>query len=158
METPKYRDITVPYCNGSGLDLGSGGEPVVPWAFQVDKWRHPGVHYVWDVTNLLFQPGTFDFVYASHVLEDFENWKDVFDYWVTLVKPGGHLIILVPDRERFRAAVEAGQPDNLDHRHEFELGELSAVASDNGLKVLQESHGQTSPNDYTIIFIAQKCT
>src|SRR5437867_3001774 len=35
-ETAKHRHLTIRYCQGCGLDLGSGGDPIVPWAISVD--------------------------------------------------------------------------------------------------------------------------
>lgn len=125
-----------PYLGGLGLDLGAGPDPVAPNGLRVDI-RHQYAHVVADATNLVgFRSGTFDWVFASHLLEDFAEWHPVLAEWIRLVRPGGHLMVAVPDHERFRAAVAAGQPDNLDHKHEAEPGELERYFAGCGLEVV----------------------
>ena len=45
-ETSKHRDKIAPFCTGYGLDIGFGGDPVVPTAIRLDLPRqnqhHPG--------------------------------------------------------------------------------------------------------------------
>lgn len=168
-ETSRCRHITAPYCQGNGVDLGSGGDPVVPWAIQVDlpneefaQYRGGGseyrgldrsVHWQGDATRLPFRDETLDFVYSSHLLEDFYTWVGVLKEWLRVLKIGGHLIIMVPDRERFRAAVAGGQPDNLAHRHEFEVGELTSLLEDQVGVVIDRLEPADS---YNILFIGRK--
>lgn len=159
METPRYRHLVENYCKGPGLDLGSGGIGVTPWALQVDKIRLPDIHMVWDLNGRLpFPHSIFNFVYSSHCLEDFKEWKHIVLGWFQLVRRFGHLIIIVPDKERFRQAVANGQPDNLDHQHEFAPGELSDLFNRQAppAKLIRDSFTDVSPNDYSILFIAQK--
>jgi predicted SAM-dependent methyltransferase len=122
-ETAKTRHIVAPYCTGNGVDLGSGGEPIVPWAIQFDLHRHckhplPPVQFVHSAVSLPFRDAILDFVYASHILEDFKDWDPLLLEWVRVLKPGGHLIIQVPHHLRYRDAVSKGQPDNKAHQHE----------------------------------------
>lgn len=141
-ETSRCRSITAPYCQGNGVDLGSGGDPVVPWAIQIDlpiedffaygggrTQINPIIQWRGDARQLPFQDQTLDFVYSSHLLEDFEDWRTPLDEWSRVLKAGGHLIIMIPDHERFRAAVAGGQPDNLAHKHEGKVGELTEMLS-----------------------------
>lgn len=150
--------------------MGSGGDPVVPWAIQVDlpleqfqayghahaethpiQWRGSGF-------NLPFKDGVLDWAFNSHVAEDFANWSEFLEEQVRVVKHGGFLIVMVPDRERFREAVANGQGDNLSHKHEFYVGELTEWAKKRGgLHVIFDKLTLTrGPRDYNILFVAQK--
>jgi SAM-dependent methyltransferase len=165
-ETSKYRHLTVTHCGGNGIDIGSGGDPVVPWAISIDlpsedyhrynAGTRPenAIHLNCDARILPFKDKTLDFVYSSHLLEDFHDWKPVLQEWGRVLKPGGFIVILVPDRERWRAAVDAGQPPNCAHRHEGSVGELSRYFK--GWNVIRDSLTNLSDTDYSILFIATK--
>jgi predicted SAM-dependent methyltransferase len=166
-ETSKYRHLTVPYCQGAGVDIGSAGDPVVPWAIQIDLEQPycpligPGpIHLKGDGRRLdWFDDQSLDFVYSSHLIEDFEadSWGRVLREWDRVLKSGGHLIILAPEAERWRAALAVGQPPNEAHRHEPHEGELT-----DALEVQTYSEYQVvmdacpEPDDYGIVFIAKK--
>lgn len=168
-ETAKYRHLTAPYCLGNGVDIGSQGDPVVPWAISVDlppsefatycngSKPENAIHWGGDCRNLPFKDGTLDFVYSSHLLEDFEDWIPCLKEWIRVLKLGGNLVILIPDRELFLAAIAAGQPPNCAHRHEGRVGELTrAVRPLWKMKVLLDSLTNSYPGDYTILFVAKK--
>jgi SAM-dependent methyltransferase len=169
-ETAACRHITAAFCQGNGCDVGSGGDPVVPWAIQVDlpddKFKEYGhahdetrpIQYRGNARDLPFKDGTMDWLMASHLIEDFEDWPVVLEEFTRVLKHGGNLIIMVPDRERFRAAVAAGQGDNLSHRHEFHVGELSEWArSRGGFEVIFDQLTLVRGiKDYNILFVAKK--
>lgn len=150
--------------------MGSGGDPVVPWAIQVDlpedafnnyghvnEITHP-IQWRGNCRDLPFKDGVLDWVYSSHLVEDFEDWPVVLAEFVRVLKHGGNLIIMVPDRERFRARVAAGQGDNLAHKHEFRVGELTEWAHSRGdLRVMFDQLTLTTGlDDYNILFVAKK--
>ena len=99
------------YCRGLGFDLGPGSNRLSPTVLCSDWYPHPeGIDLVWNCVHeggrypFPFSNNTFDFVFASHVIEDFaldEIWW-VFDELLRMVKVGGYFIILVPDMERGR--------------------------------------------------------
>jgi predicted SAM-dependent methyltransferase len=167
-ETRKWRHLTAPYCQGAGVDLGSGGDPVVPTAISVDlppeefnaylavDFQRGPMHLRGDARKLhWFADGVLDYVYSSHLLEDFplEEWSAILREWCRVVRPGGYLVLLLPERERFRAAVAAGQPDNVAHRHEPVAGELSRLFTGMpGWAVLEDR--LADERDYSLIFIA----
>lgn len=158
-ETIYRRHLTVPYCNGNGVDIGSGGSPVVPWAIQVENCNDSRIdnhliNYIGDALNLPFKDQTLDFVYASHLLEDFLDWKPVLDEWNRVLKSGGHIIIMVPDHIIFRKCVENGQDDNLAHQHESYAGELTDFYSKNYTNFNIVCDYIT--DSYNILFIAKK--
>lgn len=170
-ETSKHRPLTVPYCQGNGIDIGSGGDPVVPNAIQVElnlahylEYRSgeiPANPIQWHddsaALNLPFKDAVLDFVYSSHLLEDFFDWWPPLIEWVRVLKPGGYLVILIPDQERWQAALRRGQPPNCAHRHEGRVGELTTYCGRLGLQVIEDRLAiPEDPFDYTIAFIARK--
>jgi len=165
-ETSKHRHFCLSYCTGNGVDLGSGGDPVVPHAIQFDlpigsSYGIPGhadplIHWRADASKgLPFKDETLDFVHSSHLLEDFQDWGPVLKEWDRVLKPGGHMLISVPDHARFRAAVAGGQGDNLAHKHESREGELTQIFG-NAYVPIRDAFVTTDQKEYSILFIAQK--
>lgn len=176
-EMTKYRHLILKYCQAESenfhipitvLDIASQGDPVCPWAWSLDlpekeflKYNagNPPPHPIQlrgDARRLPISDNSVDTVVSSHLLEDFNDWEPLLKEWTRVVKPGGHLVILIPDRERFRAAVAAGQPDNLNHQHEGRVGELSTYAEALGLEVIEDRFTDLHPGDYTILFVGKR--
>lgn len=171
-ETAKYRHLTAKYCQGTpGVDIGSSGDPVVPHAIQIDLEQPycpllgPGpIHIKGDGSSLTtwFKPESLAFVYSSHLLEDFSGFEQetVVQDWMTRVRPGGYLIILLPDKHRWLAALNKGQPPNLAHKHEGTPGELTTLVQElagfvsSDWEILMDEC--PDPNDYGIVFIARR--
>lgn len=169
-ETRKWRHLTARYCVGCGLDLGSGGDPVTPGAISVDlppdefaaylavDFQRAPIHLRGDVRRLTwFTDEALDYVYSSHVLEDFalEEWPAILREWARVVRVGGHMVILIPEHERFRERVAHGQPDNPAHQHEGTVGELSLLFTHMPEWVVLEDR-LADPRDYSILFVARK--
>ncbi len=167
-ETQKYRHLTAWYCNGCGVDVASQGDPVVPWAMNFDLPEkdfdyynnhhkpHGPIQLRGFADKLPFEDNSLDFVYSSHLLEDYPDWTPILKEWVRVIKPDGYLIVLIPDRERWVAACAAGQPPNDAHRHEGKAGELSTYAKDLNLSVIKDELTNLWELDYTILFVAKK--
>lgn len=124
-ETSKCRARLAPFCTGYGLDLGFGGDPITPAAVRVDApvpYASTGfapVQLGGDATRLhWFRDGVLDYVYSSHLLEDFDDTETVLREWLRVLKPGGNLIIFCPDEPAYRAHCErTGQMYNEHHKH-----------------------------------------
>lgn len=167
-ETSKYRHLVVPHLVGNGIDVGSGGDPVIPSAIQVElpeadyfKYRSGDVHGVpiqWHGSgvDLPFKDRTLDWLFSSHLLEDFLDWKPVLWEWTRVLKKHGKLVILIPDKTLWEAALRRGQLPNCAHKHEGYVGELSTYAKHFGWKVIQDRLTALTPEDYTILFIAER--
>lgn len=129
-ETSKCRARLAGFCAGYGLDLGFGGDPIVPHAIGVDLpapytavGRRPN-QLAGDATRLVwFADDTLDFVFSSHLLEDFQDIGAVLREWLRVLRPGGRLILFCPDEQIYRRHCAAtGQPYNTHHVHaEFSL-------------------------------------
>lgn len=173
-ETSKHRHLVTQYCEGNGVDLGSSGVPVVPHAIQVDlpaEQYHrynqdrpeAAIHWRGTACDLPFRDATLDWVHASHLLEDYEQWNlldDPLFEWNRVLKPGGYLIIAVPDHERFRAYVQrhANQGidvDNLSHRREHNPGDLTEILG-HGYEVLLDQFVNDDPLEYSWIWAGRK--
>jgi SAM-dependent methyltransferase len=110
-------------CTGAGVEIGPGPKPqILPsdetavryveqsppqkWAelyggdslVPVDDslWDH---YVVGNADAVPVEPGSLDFVFSSHVVEHLANPLGHFAYWSTLLKPGGRVVAVIPDRE-----------------------------------------------------------
>lgn len=170
-ETPKYRHLTWEYCRGCGVDIGSQGVPVVPWAISFDLPKdefleYSGgsepfgpIHLRGHADRLPFESGSLDFVYSSHVLEDFpeDERLPVMTEWARPVRTNGYLVVLVPERERWQHAVQVlGRVPNCAHKGEPELGDLSRYAETIGLEIVQERLTNLYKADYSILGVFRK--
>lgn len=105
-ETSKVWHRLAKFCVGAGLDIGYGGDPIVPHAICFDLPRayaryfdHPQ-HLHGDGGNLTcFRDTSLDYVYSSHLLEDFENTATALKEWFRVLKPGGKLDLFLPDEQ-----------------------------------------------------------
>ncbi len=99
---------------GEGLDVGCGDDPVLPHVERFDKADG-------DANRLsAYVHKSYDFIFASHVLEHLSDPLAALRDWLGLLKPGGHLIVVVPDEDLY----EQGRfPSvfNDDHKHTFTL-------------------------------------
>lgn len=140
-ETSKCRPRLVKYCVGSGIDIGPGGDPITPAAVRVDlaaPYSSVGnfpVQLAGNAADLFwFADAVLDYVYSSHVLEDFEDTERVLSEWLRVLKPGGRLILYCPDENVYRKHCEStGQPYNSHHKHkDFSLKYVSNILNKQG--------------------------
>jgi SAM-dependent methyltransferase len=177
-ESSKYLALTVPYLVGNGVDIGSGGWPVVPWAIQIELPAKDFEHYTngrrvsstteWlgDILSLPFKDGVLDWVYSSHLIEDFcredtdqypITWHKLFREWGRCLKPGGFMVLLVPDRERWAAAIARGQPPNNSHfAPEPSVGDISKAAKECGFEVVEDRLTDFDWKDYSMLGVLRK--
>ncbi len=150
-ETSKCRSRLAVYCVGNGLDLGPGGDPIILSAVRVDlasPYSSVGnlpVQLAGSAANLYwFADETLDYIFSSHLLEDFKDTKTVLREWLRPLKSGGKLVIFCPDEQVYRAhCKKTGQPYNPNHVHaDFSLGKVKGIlASLNRTKIIYEQDG-----------------
>ena len=135
-ETSKCRARLAPYCVGDGLDLGFGGDPITTSAIRMDMPNQYGsvgefpAQLRGDASKLVwFRDETLDYVFSSHLLEDFQDTEGALREWVRVLKPGGRLIIYCPDEQCYRAHCQrTGQPYNIHHVHaHFSLAHVKSL-------------------------------
>jgi SAM-dependent methyltransferase len=104
------------YFSGRVIDIGCGGDVVVPHAIPFDR---PQGDAQWILDQ--FEPESFDCVHSSHCLEHMENVLIALCNWWALVKPGGYLVLVVPDADLYEQGI---WPSifNTDHKATFTLG------------------------------------
>jgi predicted SAM-dependent methyltransferase len=115
------------WCTGCGLDIGHGGNLIVPWAIGLDRPEgyphraHCGnfpTHLTHDASALPFKDGMLDFVFSSHCLEDFEDTTAILNEWLRVIRRGGYLVLFLPDQKRYDAHCKRnGALPNQDHKH-----------------------------------------
>jgi SAM-dependent methyltransferase len=100
---------------GRILDIGAGDDPVTADAVVFDLPQGDA--------NLItaFAPESFDCVYSSHCLEHMHDPAATLANWWSLVRPGGHLFLIVPDEDLYEQGLFPSRFNN-DHKSTFTLG------------------------------------
>lgn len=99
---------------GYGIDIGCGTDPVSPSAVRFDVDDGDANHITEYVDDL------FDYVYSSHCLEHMIDASYALNQWWKLVRPGGHLILIVPDEDLYEQG-EFPSRFNRDHKWTFTI-------------------------------------
>jgi SAM-dependent methyltransferase len=103
------------YCAGRGLDLGYGGDLLCGNCLGWDL-EHGDAQRLDRIDD-----ESFDFVYSSHTLEHVADPSEALRNWYRVVKPGGHLILFVPDRDLYEKKLTLPSRWNPDHKRFFLL-------------------------------------
>lgn len=125
-ETAHGRPHLAQFCTGLGLDIGFGGDAIVPYALTFDQ-PTPYTNVGGDkqimrgsATDLgMFCDESLSFIHSSHLLEDFTypNLVKVITEWRRVLKPGGLLVTNCPDQQKFLAhCARTGQGTNDAHK------------------------------------------
>ena len=103
------------YLAGNGLDIGFGGDLVVPNARGWD-FEHGDAQYLSSIED-----ESFDFVYSSHTLEHMQDPAIALRNWYRVLKTGGYLIIYIPHRDLYEKKKTLPSQFNPTHSHFFLL-------------------------------------
>ncbi len=123
-ECAKLRIYLEKYCQGCGVELGSAGDKIVPWAISVElkePYSVAGEGYPVQLKGDArflhwFRNGVLDFVSSSHLLEDFPNTVTIMKEWSRVLKTGGYLVLNLPHEMKYREHCDrTGQPYNKHH-------------------------------------------
>ncbi len=101
------------FCAGKGLDVGHGGDKIMPDA---DGWdfEDGDAQYLRGVPD-----EKYDFVYSSHTLEHMVDAAIALKNWWRVVKPNGFLLMYIPHRDLYEKKKTLPSLWNLDHKHFF---------------------------------------
>lgn len=111
------------YFVGDGVDVGGKPDPLVLY-----KDVFAGIRSVrtWDLEDGDAQlmdgvaDATFDFVHSSHCLEHLHDPAEGLRNWLRVVKPGGHIVVTVPDEDLYEQGVFPST-FNRDHKWTFTI-------------------------------------
>jgi SAM-dependent methyltransferase len=112
------------YFVGDGIDIGADPDPLqqyqelFPGMRSCQAWeRHQG-----DGQRLeTVADGSMDFVHSSHSLEHLDDPREAMANWIRVLKPGGHIIIVVPDEDLYEQGTFPSI-SNPDHKWTFTIG------------------------------------
>jgi len=146
------------------LNLGCGNKPL-PGYVNVDIFKGPAVDEVFEFDQIPYSDGTIDALHSEHALEHvtFERAEKAIQEWFRVLRPGGELLLYMPDFERccqaylnapledptfkqtrawYKATIfgiqqgQAGEPDEAQiHKSGFSKQEIQIVLERNGFIV-----------------------
>jgi len=119
----RSRDInfTARYFVGEGIDIGGAPDPLSLYGQFFPKM---GNVRIWDRQDgdaevmAGVADDSFDFVHSSHCLEHLVDPAAGLRNWFRIVKPGGHLVVIVPDEDLYEQGVFPST-FNTDHKWTF---------------------------------------
>lgn len=161
-ESAKIAAVAAQYLQGSFLDLGCGPSKVWPSALGIDNGSLGGqgeADIVGDIADLhIFADESFDHVFSSHALEDFERERvpAVLSEWAGVIKVGGHLVLYLPSANLYPTLGKPGA--NKAHKWDIFPGDVEAILKDvnSGNWTLLESEERSGTNEYSLFIVARK--
>ena len=116
------------YLRGDGIDIGSGGDSLgqyyefFPLMTSIRSWdlEDGDAQYMNSVSE-----NTFDFVHSSHCLEHMFDPKAALNNWIRILKPGGHIVCLIPDEDLYEQGIFPSTY-NTDHKWTFTINKKSS--------------------------------
>lgn len=111
------------YFVGHGIDVGGKPDPLGQYA---GIFARMASCRTWDLEDgdALFMKGVadshYDFLHASHCLEHMVNVEEALANWIRIVKPGGFLIITVPEEDLYEIGNWPSK-FNPDHKWTFTI-------------------------------------
>lgn len=113
---------------GSGIDIGAGNDSLGMFAASLPRMT---ALRAWDLPDgdaMLMQgvaDESFDFVHSSHCLEHLQDPNVALANWIRICKPGGHLVVMVPDEDLYEQGVFPST-FNDDHKWTFTVGKAES--------------------------------
>jgi SAM-dependent methyltransferase len=120
----RLRDVAyVRWLAGHGIDVGAGPDGLGRWQslFPLMKSCRPWDKDDGDAQELPgVKGGQYDFLHSSHCLEHLRDPFAALERWCQVVKPGGHVVVLIPDEDLYERGVFPSR-FNGDHLHTFTI-------------------------------------
>ncbi|MGH8471427.1 MAG: class I SAM-dependent methyltransferase [Gammaproteobacteria bacterium] len=162
-EAAKIKHLIVPYTRGRVLDLGCGPYKAYPHFIGVDNGHHarefgwqfkPDIH-IEDCSRLdIFRDESVDAVFSSHLLEHIEDYKAALKEWWRVIKPGGHLVLYLPDEDEYPRVGEPGA--NPDHKWNVNYDKVVDAMKAVGSWDLIEFEKRNGGDEYSLLFVFRK--
>jgi len=111
------------YFVGTGLDIGGGNDSLALFVELFPLIRNVVIYdRPQGDAQMLSNVGdkTFDFIFSSHCLEHMRDPYEALSNWIRVVRPGGHLIVSVPDEDLYEQGVWPST-FNSDHKFSFTI-------------------------------------
>ena len=111
------------YFVGHGIDIGAGSDGLGSYSHifpQMMSCRH------WDLQDGDAQylesiaDNSYNFVHSSHCLEHMVNPHIALQNWIRILKPGGHIIVMIPDEDLYEQDIFPST-FNSDHKWTFTI-------------------------------------
>jgi ADP-heptose:LPS heptosyltransferase/predicted SAM-dependent methyltransferase len=162
-ESAKVRFDLVPYMSGRVLDLGCGVRKVYPTAIGIDNRVDAklfGIQVKPDIAVDTCERMPFladecaDTVFSSHLLEHIVDYAAALKEWWRLVKPGGYLILYLPDEDEYPKVGEPGA--NPDHKWNVNYDRVVDAMREVGPWDLVEFEKRNKDFEYSLLFIFKK--
>ncbi|TAG32124.1 MAG: class I SAM-dependent methyltransferase [Sphingobacteriia bacterium] len=169
-ETAKVRSRVLSYCIGKGCDIGFGGDKIskvncvgidLPQPYTTTG--KDGVDIGCDVIReeIPVADNTFDYVYTSHLIEDFTDTKDALRKFIRILKENGTLILVFPDQIKYEFICKnAGIILNPYHVHpnmgrDYMIDKLNELTNIN-YQILYQSNCEIDYNVILVLKITKK--
>lgn len=163
-ETAKVRSTLIKYCVGSGCDIGFGGDKISkmncvgidlpqPYTTTGKDQVDIGCDVIKEEIPVADQ--TFDYVYTSHLIEDFIDTQDALRKFIRILKNNGNLILVFPDQVKYEfICKKAGIVLNPYHVHAnmgraYMIDQLNKIGNIS-YQILYESDCEI---DYNVILV-----
>ncbi len=163
-ETSKVRHWVLPYCEGKGCDIGFGGDKIKKTNCDGIDFEQPytytgkdKVDIPCDVINneIPVPDNTYDYVYTSHLIEDFTDTHDALRKFIRILKNGGNLVLVFPDQPKYEVyCKEMGVPMNPYHIH-AQMGYQYMLARMNEMKGIRYEtlYSNNCEIDYNVVMV-----
>ena len=111
------------YFVGQGIDIGGKPDPLALYAGMFSRmqavrtwdWEDGDAQQLASVAD-----ESLDFVHSSHCLEHLVDPREGLSHWFRVLKPGGHLVVTVPDEDLYEQGVFPST-FNRDHKWTFTI-------------------------------------
>lgn len=111
------------YFVGNGIDVGGGHDSLALYVELFPLIRNVVIYDApqGDAQKLgNVDDNSFDFLFSSHCLEHVRDPVEALTNWIRVIKPGGHLVIAVPDEDLYEQGVWPST-FNTDHKLTFTM-------------------------------------
>lgn len=119
------RRFATTYFVGNGIDVGCGPDPISQYQELFPLMRNVRAWDQKDGDGQLLEgiaDESLDFVHSSHSLEHMKDPADAMKNWIRVLKPGGHLIIMLPDEDLFEQGKWPSTFSGADHVTAWTIG------------------------------------